>query len=935
MKKRLLSLILAMILLSSLLPVSAAALSSSEQEQIRTIVSDLITNYAAQMYRADSATESFIDFANHGLFGGGATMYVKEGDPILSSILNSVTGKAALIEGITDALITSQQLNMKTVFASGGISWASYGHDFSFVAYEGTKLENENYLGVINSCNTLYGTRLYPYGSNGHDDMMALVAGSLSTNFSVFPTKVTSDTVVYTINLKMLDTFDFDGQDYDTLKNSGFDTGTDERLNRIGKLMTYMGLDEFYWEFTKTFTIEVPNLCDHTSAAAYRWTVTTGDVPPQSQIGDGYTINTALPKHRAKGNWEQVGTYELEEPVVLRHDAPWVVEYDSVGITSFQTTPLYWINTKLPYLVQSSTQRASVAKYFFVDNDEHRYDYMDYSIHYVGTALNAQSYSSKHSYTTRWENDPATGKIYFSIYDHSTGETVFGPEPLTTLWERVKSESKEREPVVIDYVNEDDIIINYIGSKYIPLSDQISEIRILENGTNSSAVKSPTCTEQGGTVVTCGDCGCEVITEPVPALGHSYGEYVSDNNATCTENGTKTRICTRCGGKDTATDADTALGHDFGDYIYNKDASCTEDGTQSRNCSRCTVAETKDAPDTATGHSHQPAVTAPTCTAQGYTTYTCHCGDSYKADYVDATGHNYKMTIIAPTCTEQGYTVYTCHCGDTYKADYTDETGHSPVVDAAVPASCIGNGLTEGSHCEVCGYVIKAQNTVIGGTHLKDGGTIIKEATYETPGTVMYQCIYCGEKSYVVLPKLDKPEPVVNPFTDVKESDWFYNPVMWAVQSGVTGGKTATTFAPNEGCTRAQVVTFLWAANGKPMPEVTDNPFTDIKEGDWYYNAVLWAVENGITGGTSEYTFSPNATCTRAQIATFLWAAQGKHAVSDLSGFSDVAAADWYATPVIWAKEQGITDGIGGGKFGPNDTCTRAQVVTFLNKVYG
>ena len=213
-----------------------------------------------------------------------------------------------------------------------------------------------------------------------------------------------------------------------------------------------------------------------------------------------------------------------------------------------------------------------------------------------------------------------------------------------------------------------------------------------------------------------------------------------------------------------------------------------------------------------------------------------------------------------------------------------------------------------------------------------DNGTVIKEASTETPGTVMYQCIYCGEKSYVVLPKL---EPIVNPFTDVKESDWFFKPVMWAVNAKVTGGKTATTFAPYEGCTRAQVVTFLWAANGKPTPTTAENPFTDISSADWYYNAVLWAVENGITGGVSADKFGPDQTCTRAQIATFLWAAKGKPAVDSGSEFSDVKDTDWFAAPVIWAKENQVTGGISATEFGPNQTCTRAQVVTFLYKVYG
>ena len=168
------------------------------------------------------------------------------------------------------------------------------------------------------------------------------------------------------------------------------------------------------------------------------------------------------------------------------------------------------------------------------------------------------------------------------------------------------------------------------------------------------------------------------------------------------------------------------------------------------------------------------------------------------------------------------------------------------------------------------------------------------------------------------------------PFSDVSPSDWFSAPVAWAVDNNITGGIGNGKFGPNNPCTRAQVVTFLWAANGKPEPQNTINPFTDVPNNAWYLKPVLWAVEQGITGGTSATTFGPNQTCTRAQIATFLYAAQGKPAVSSKSPFTDVADTDWYAAPVIWAVENGITGGTSPTTFGPNANCTRAQVVTFL-----
>ena len=169
-----------------------------------------------------------------------------------------------------------------------------------------------------------------------------------------------------------------------------------------------------------------------------------------------------------------------------------------------------------------------------------------------------------------------------------------------------------------------------------------------------------------------------------------------------------------------------------------------------------------------------------------------------------------------------------------------------------------------------------------------------------------------------------------NPFIDVPAGSYYEDAVIWAVDKGITTGTSATTFNPNGICTRAQAVTFLWRAAGSPAAKSSAMPFADVKAGSYYYDAVLWAVENGITKGTSDTMFSPDATCTRAQIVTFLWRANGSPAVSGNSAFTDVAADAYYAAAVAWAEKNGVTGGIGNGLFGSGDTCTRAQIVTFL-----
>ena len=176
-------------------------------------------------------------------------------------------------------------------------------------------------------------------------------------------------------------------------------------------------------------------------------------------------------------------------------------------------------------------------------------------------------------------------------------------------------------------------------------------------------------------------------------------------------------------------------------------------------------------------------------------------------------------------------------------------------------------------------------------------------------------------------------QPSQKGFNDVKPGDYFYDAVNWAVEKGITTGTSATTFSPNASCTRAQIVTFLWRASGSPEPKTASNPFTDVAANAYYCKAVLWAVENGITTGTSATTFSPDSPCTRAQGVTFLWRANGRKAASAAASFTDVASDAYYAPAVAWAAEQNVTGGVGNGLFSSDTTCTRAQNVSMLYRL--
>ena len=235
--------------------------------------------------------------------------------------------------------------------------------------------------------------------------------------------------------------------------------------------------------------------------------------------------------------------------------------------------------------------------------------------------------------------------------------------------------------------------------------------------------------------------------------------------------------------------------------------------------------------------------------------------------------HDYQVIASkGASCTEGGYTTYQCSkCSDTYTT-YTEALGHK-----------FENGV-----CTVCGAA--------------------------DPDAADSEC----------------------PFVDVPANEWYYNSVIWATSTTpkITSGVDATHFAPNKNCTRAEVVQFLWNANGQPSVEASVNPFNDVRASDWFYKAVLWAVSQGITSGTTETTFSPNKVCTRAEVVTFLWNAHGNPAPESLTiPFIDVTADQWYTNAVLWAVERKVTSGTGDGStFSPTTKCTRAQIVTFLYK---
>ncbi len=444
--------------------------------------------------------------------------------------------------------------------------------------------------------------------------------------------------------------------------------------------------------------------------------------------------------------------------------------------------------------------------------------------------------------------------------------------------------------------------------------------------TKTELTKEPTCTETGVEKVFCTVCGQEgtEYTREVSALNHDYSIWESNK----TQHWQK---CSRCGA---TTEKEN----------HESSTTCTTCGY---NCSHASV-QKYDGKE-------------PTCATEGYKAYIiCEsCGkhvvknsaagatDTYTVtsdslEIIPKKDHTYTWKITGSQhwqeCSECGYTTAkldheysgrTCTvCG--YVKPSSSETTYAVSVNTAK------NGSVSVSHKNA------AKGTTVTVTTTPDKGWTLETLTVldKDGKEVELTIVTAGEKYTFEMPSgkvtvsatFMEDNTMLNYFADVTASDYFYDAVLWAAEKGITTGVDDLHFAPNDTCTRAQIVTFLWRAAGSPEPKSV-NSFTDVASDSYYAKAVAWAVENGITNGTGDDKFSPDETCTRAQSVTLLFRALGGKAAASTS-FSDVPVDSWYAEAVAWAAENGVTEGIGGGLFGSDSDCTRGQIVTFLWRLY-
>lgn len=340
----------------------------------------------------------------------------------------------------------------------------------------------------------------------------------------------------------------------------------------------------------------------------------------------------------------------------------------------------------------------------------------------------------------------------------------------------------------------------------------------------------------------------------------------------CLNPGMRYKECTKCGEQIDFQNT-PALGHDYGEWVTDTPAKCTENGVKIRTCSRCGRWEEQTIP--AAGHQYEDEVHEPTCTKRGSVYAVCQvCGDRKSKGELPPLGHCYDEGVVTKEPTERamGVRTFTCErCG----ATHTERIPRLEKEDKDTSGAA-------GKHSSAKNH----------GRHKK----------------------YSSKKK--------------------KQRKAYYEDALrWAEQNGISTGDTAG-LSPDSVCTRAQAVLSLWRASGAPEPKGTSCAFEDVSDTDAYYQAVLWAVENGITAGVDDTHFGPDRSCTRAQIVTFLYKADGSPECRKAERYKDVAPDDYFYRPVLWALQRKITSGVCRYHFGSHLGCTWGQLATFLYRIY-
>jgi len=797
-KRRVLSCIICFILILGLIPTIP---TQAAGDPIYSAVAEQYDAYVRSL-----GTVSGSDGANvlysHAIFGRGKFLSMGKDSAFTKAMLRADLMRMAFTDGVYAGTLYMINNKCETLYLAGGCANYSDKKSYHFHVYSFPDEDQLQLESNIISKFIVSSARSRPeFRPNEYDQMLWDVVGSGLMRIYFERLELDKDSIRLKVTLKLRDDFDF---------NPGQDSASN-----LGSWLDGKFIDSYSWESAVSFEIALPNTCSHyNESGVYRWEYDGTHMVNVS--GEGLDSNTLENLESLNTDGSLKGYYyKTAKPIKLDNDKPWILEFRIGGQGGFVLSSIaaglspdptvYWCN------------RYTSCMFYYTKEYETSSGEIEKESGYDQYRINLDSYITKEQHTYVIENrisEDGSNMAWLLIDGEEIGA-------FDDYWTRFPKDGVLVDEFIHDedpWFDTADFSLNYIFTRPTVLSSKlnIEYLQVWENGKGepykyySDYTTDASCTESAKAVHVCHACGAEYSKELSPALGHSFGEYIPDNNATCTADGTKTAVCTVCGEKDAVLIEGSALGH--------------------------------------------------------------------------------KEETIP---------------------------GYAP--------SCLADGLTDGKRCAVCGETTLAQTAIPALGHIWDGGAVTKAPTTTEAGELTYTCEVCGETKTEEISGIPAPE-----FEDVPAGSWYYEPAAWAAYKGITSGVTETQFAPAQGCTRAQAVTFLWRAAGEPEPESTDCPFEDVGENVYYRDAVLWAAEQGITSGTGEGEFSPNAVCTRAQIAAFIWRWMGEPESGGKLPFEDAPSEAWYAPAVAWAVETGVTSGVSADSFAPNSTCTRAQIVTFL-----
>lgn len=528
MRKRIISFLLAFLLIIPLFCGGAGTVHAASSDDIEAIVEAQIRAFADTLDQKDADDSAAAALAKHGMRGGGKTLTAGAAHPLTAAIFNSEVFQTALTKGCAAAIQSMQVLDLAAMpYILGHCIWSGEDSFYNCASFDGNGWAVEDKDFALMPYITHTGSR------NAYDGSLDWIAANTEFFLNIKRAKVTAAEVTYTMNCTVRDRFDF---------STGSGSGFKNLISGLGALL----FREFTWESSAAFELTVPYSCTH-SSGAYRWTYDPEAHCMTSDGTDGFVKNETTRHTFTDSSGSVSYCYELDETVRLYHDEPWVLEYDiknpgSFVLTSFNN-PSASTSASMPCL------RHWRKDYLFLWNEEHlqRQDKSHRVRNFYGTALNGLfSYSDSETYTFRLENEitPDGNMLCLTVHNTDTGALLLEKVPMDDYY---RYETWVRKLIyhsdADDWVSGKDLFINYIGNVSCPFSADYFELRIWENGRSAEAeshchaeITAPTCTTRGYTTYTCACCGYSCRADEVEALGHDYRNYV------CTVCGDRTYI---------------------------------------------------------------------------------------------------------------------------------------------------------------------------------------------------------------------------------------------------------------------------------------------------------------------------------------------------------------------------------------------------------